>query len=424
MARWTEMTVKVLHVSTSDLSGGAARAAYRLVCGLRDRGSSVGLLVSDRTGDDRDCFTPRRSFSERMALRCRLRLESWALNRYRHSPAYPWSSNLLPDSALLRSIHQFSPDLIHLHWIGGSHLPIPNLAGIDRPLVWTLHDMWPFTGGCHYTGDCPGFKSCCGSCPQLASESPYDLSRWVWLAKNRYWRNLNLTAVAPSRWMADQAKSSSLFSKSRVEVIPNGVDTAVYKPADRNFARDVFGLPRDGTFLLFGAVRACDDERKGYVELQRALGFLDRFDKNPELIVFGASGPGDSQDIPVPTRFVGHLNDDISLSLLYSACDVFVAPSRQEAFSLVILEALACGLPVVAFDGTGPRDLIDHLENGYLAQPISPEDLANGINWVLQDPQRYLALRSAARRKAEDEFSIDRVSQLHTDLYRSILTKA
>jgi glycosyltransferase involved in cell wall biosynthesis len=414
--------VKILHLSTVDQIGGAARAARRLVHGLRKQADcSNALLVRYKSGDDYDCFIPQPSMPERACTRIRLMTEDWVLSRYSKRPLFTWSTNLLPDRVVLRAIEDFAPDIVHLHWIGGGHLPIPTLARLNRPVVWTLHDMWPFTGGCHVTGDCSGFKQRCGQCPQLVSKSPYDLSRLIWHAKYRYWRNLDLTVVAPSRWMAEQAKSSSLFSQRRVEVIPNGVNTSAYKPVDRHFARDIFGLPRDGTFILFGAVKARDDERKGYGVLQQALNFISRSEKPPELVVFGASEPAVNQNSPLPIRFVGHLHDDAALSLLYSACDVFVTPSPQESFSLVTLEALACGLPVVAFAGSGPTDLIDHQRNGYLARPCDPVDLARGIEWILQDAERHRSLRLSARKKAEEEFSIDRVAKRHLDFYQSVI---
>lgn len=416
--------MKILHLSTVDQTGGAARAARRLVHGLRKQaGCSNALLVRYKSGDDYDCFIPEPSMPERACTRIRLMAEDWALARYSQRPIFTWSTNLLPDRVVLRAIEDFAPDIVHLHWIGGGHLPIPTLARLNRPLVWTLHDMWPFTGGCHVTGDCSGFQQRCGACPQLVSKSPYDLSRLIWLAKHRYWRNLDLTVIAPSRWMAEQAKSSSLFAQRRLEVIPNGVNTSAYKPVDRNVARDIFGLPRDGTFILFGAVKARDDERKGYAVLQQALNLIRRSDKPPELVVFGASEPAVNPNSPLPTRFVGHLHDDAALCLLYSACDVFVTPSPQESFSLVTLEALACGLPVVAFDGTGPTDLIDHKETGYLAHPRDPEDLARGIDWILENPDHRTALRLCARKNAVEQFSIELTVHRHMQLYHSISSK-
>jgi glycosyltransferase involved in cell wall biosynthesis len=296
------------------------------------------------------------------------------------------------------------------------------LPKLKKPLVWTLHGCWAFTGGCHYPYDCTRYQKNCGACPQLGSQHERDLSRWVWNRKAKHWQTGNLTIVTPSRWLAQLAKSSSLFNNVRVEVIPYCLDLSTYKPIDCNIARDLLGLPRDKQLILFAA-QSSRNKRKGFQHLKQALQYLyDRgFSKNLQLIIVGTSQKSELLDIPFECLPLGRLHDDISLALAYAAADVFVAPSIADNLPLTVLEALACGTPTVAFNIGGMPDLIDHGDTGYLAQPFYPQDLAQGIEWVLSDAARHHKLRIAARAKAEREFNIPRVVGKYLALYKELL---
>lgn len=413
--------MRALSICTHASSGGAARAAYRLVEGLRDLDCSVGILAQHRENGDFDCIEPQPDSLGRIVNRLRYKAEHWANARYLREPTADWSSNLLPDRSVVRAIKEFAPDIVHLHWIGGGFLPIPALAKLNLPIVWTLHDMWPFTGGCHYSGGCQGYRVGCGGCPLLGSQTSHDLSRVIWAAKNRYWNTINLTIVSPSNWMADCARASSLFGRNRVAVIPNGLDTERFRPFDNRFAREALGLAQDRRLILFGAVRARDNARKGYAILQAALGRLATLPNPPELVVFGASGHTSDNLSALPTRFLGNLRDDVSLALLYSACDLFVAPSLEENLSNVVMEAMACGTPCVAFSVGGMPDLIDHLANGYLARPNDSDDLADGIRQLLEVVDLRRNLGAAARLKAETQYAIGTISRRYFHLYQSLL---
>jgi glycosyltransferase involved in cell wall biosynthesis len=316
------------------------------------------------------------------------------------------------------------PDLINVHWICNGYLQIETLAKFQKPLVWTLHDMWPFTGGCHYGQECDRYTQSCGSCPLLKSDRHWDVSRWIWQRKAKTYPQLNLTVVAPSRWMAECAQKSSLFRSVRVEVIPHGLDTTVYQPIDAPVARKLLNLPQDKQLILFGAgSNAVDDPRKGLPLLQTALkklaeaGWGDRF----ELVIFGTDAPEIPLDLGFKAHYLGRFYDDLSLVLSYSAADVMIVPSVQEAFGQTASESLACGTPVVAFRATGLPDIVSHEQDGYLAEPFSPEDLAQGIAWVLADPDRHQQLRLNARTKAEREFMLLLQAQRYSALFAEIL---
>jgi glycosyltransferase involved in cell wall biosynthesis len=282
--------------------------------------------------------------------------------------------------------------------------------------------MWPFTGGCHYSQECDRYTDSCGACPKLHSHQSWDLSRWVWQRKGKAWNDLKLTVVTPSLWLAKCASSSSLFKDVRVEVIPNGLDTQTYKPITRQLARDLINLPQDKYLVLFGAMYPNSDRRKGFHLLQPALQSLSQsgWQERIELAVFGASEPNQATDMGFKSHYLGKFSDDISLAVVYAAADVFVAPSLQDNLPNTVMEAIACGTPCVAFNIGGMPDLIEHQQNGYLAQPFQVEDLAQGIAWVIENQQRHQKLCDRARQKALQEFTLEIQARRYESLYSEL----
>lgn len=415
--------MKILHVNTNDISGGAARAASRLQQGLHQIGVDSNMLVQNKEGDDNYIFGPA-SKSGKLYSKAKPFIDLLPLVFYRYKEKVPYSIQWLPNNLQSR-LNSFNPGIVHLHWICGGFLSIQYLAKINVPLVWTLHDMWAFTGGCHYAGECERYKNKCGHCPKLGSQHERDISRWVWKQKNKAWKNLYLTVVTPSKWLAECAKKSSLFQNMHVEVIPNGLDLQRYHPMDHILVRNILNLPRDKKLIIFGAMGSTSDVRKGFQYLKPALQKLEGsyLMEQAEIIVFGSSEPEDSSDFGIKTHYFGHLYDDVSLALLYAASDVMIVPSIQEAFGQTASEAMACGTPVVAFDVTGLKDIVDHKENGYLARPFDPKDLARGITWVLENQSRHHELCQNARKKVECEFGLKKVAGEYKELYEDILSK-
>ena len=386
--------MKILLLSTNDNSPGAARGAYRLHQGLQRIGTNSQMLVQTKQTDDRTVIgTSSSSGKGQVVSGSRLTLGQLPLKFYPQRDPSKYSLQWLPDK-ITSQVAQIEPDLINLHWICSSYLQIETLAKLNKPLVWTLRDMWAFTGGCHYTQDCDRYIDSCGTCPQLGSSKNLDLSRWVWQRKHKAWKNLDLTIVTLSHWLAKCARSSSLFKDLRIEVIPNGIDSNVYKPSDRKIAREQLNLPQDKKLILFGAARVTSDKRKGFEELQQALQNLSElgYRDELELVIFGSSRPEQPPEFGFKEHYLGKFSDDLSLALIYSAADVFIAPSIQEAFGNTVLEALACKTPCVGFDIGGIPDMVEHQKNGYLAQPYKTEDLALGISWILEDEARYQQL--------------------------------
>lgn len=413
--------MKPLLLNSEDARGGAARAASRLQAGLRSIGVDASMLVQVKHRDDEFVHGPATNF-RRLTNPLRPALDLLPILAYRNRTKSTFYPGWLPDSTPSR-VRELAPDLVHLHWIAGGTANVRSLRAYGLPLVWTLHDMWAFTGGCHYDEDCGRFRSRCGSCPVLGSAWSVDLARLGFDRRHRAYRGLPLSVVAPSRWLAEQARTSALLSQFSISVIPNAIDTGIFRPISKDFARELLDLPRDRKLVLFGAAHGGAEPRKGFSHLCDAMRSLASRDAAHQYaaVVFGSSRPKNAPDLGVESLYVGKLNDDASLAALYSAADVYVAPSTQENLSNTVMESLACGTPCVAFDIGGMPDMIEHRHNGYLARPFDPEDLAEGIRWCIEDSARAQALAARARQKVVETFALALVAQRHLELYRQVL---
>jgi glycosyltransferase involved in cell wall biosynthesis len=417
------MAMKIVSLSTFDNQGGAARAAYRLHQGLNQIDVESWILCQSKFSQDSKVMGGQTSSGiEQVKIGLRLTLDQLLLKPYRRQSKQLFSPHWLP-SKVDQQVAQLNPDIINLHWISAGYLQIETLAKFDQPLVWTLHDMWSFTGGCHYNQDCDKFTAACGACPQLDSSKETDLSRKIWKRKQKAWNNLDLTIVTPSQWLGDSAKASSLFSDRRVEVIPYGLDTEIYRPIEQKTARELLQLPQDKQLVLFLSLNATSDQRKGFHLLQPALQQLSQsgWQDKLELMVVGASTPENPPELGFKANYLGILEDDLTLAIAYSAADVFIAPSLQDNLPNTVLEAIACGTPCVAFEIGGMPDMIEHQQNGYLARPFVTEDLAQGVAWVLEDHARLQTLAHHARQKALQEFALKIQAYRYQNLYQEIL---
>lgn len=412
--------MNLLILNTFDSQGGAAIATYRLHSGLRSLGVNSCMLVQGKKTGDFSVIGPTTKWQKVLAI-LRLHLDSLVAVLYRKREKVLFSSAWIPED-LASKVEKFRPDVIHLFWVNGGFFRIETLRKFKQPVVWTLHDMWPFTGGCHYDDECGKFRQSCGSCPLLHSDKGADLSRRIWTRKQVAWDGVPIVVVATSHWLADMARSSSLFKNQRIEVIPNGIDTERYKPIDKKTARLANNLPQDKHLILFSAFSATSDKRKGNQFLITALQKIarDGYGKRIELIIVGASEPENPPDLGMKVHYMGQLHDEISQVLLYSAADVVVAPSMQENLSNTVMEALACGTPVVAFDIGGMPDMIDHQVSGYLATPFESTDLADGVMWVLEDEGRRNILSQRARQAAVERYALQAVAYRYSALYQSI----
>lgn len=413
--------MRILTVNAADLEGGAARAAYRLHTGLQRLGHEPYMLVQGRTSDDHRVMGPRTRMEKFMA-RVRPSLDGWPARRYPGLGNKLFSPSWLRGPALVERINQDPAELVHLHWITAGMLRPEDLLRVQKPMVWSLHDMWAFTGGCHYDEGCGRWMQACGTCPMLGSSKEHDLSRRVHERKQKTYAQLKdkLTVVGLSKWMAECASQSSLMRDLHVVNLPNPIDTHTFKPVDRRVAKEILGLPQDRPLVLFGAVNATADPRKGFAHLSAALHTLPN--GSVELAVLGASRPANPPDLGHPTHYLGRLHDDASLCVLYNAADVTVVPSVQENLSNTVVESLSCGTPVVAFHIGGNSDMVDHQVNGILAPGFDAAAMAEGIRWVL-DPSHREGARAAARRIAEERFGEAEVCRRYEALYADAIAR-
>ena len=277
---------------------------------------------------------------------------------------------------------------------------------------------WPFTGGCHYSDSCQAYITGCESCPVLNSSTVKDVSWRIFRRKKAAYKDLDdLTVIGLSQWLADLAKSSKLFKNKNVICLPNPINTQLFKPNDKKASRELWNLPSDKKLILFGAMSATSDKRKGFNELLKALKHVNS--SNVELIVFGSSRPKEDQNFGFKTHYLGQLYDKVSLISIYNSADVMITPSLQENLSNVVMESLSCGTPVVGFNVGGNKDMINHKENGYLAELANVKDLAEGIDWVLQH-DNYNEICRNGRQKIINSFESNLVAEKYLNLYQNL----
>lgn len=377
--------LNVVHFNTYGPIGGAARAAYNIHRSVLEAGCESWLVVTGRAGND-----------ERM-MECGTTLQARRtnfINRHRQTAMIRQlrpDEVFYPDILTRASINDLElpvrPDIIHLHWIAGflSAEDIGRLWQRYRvPFVWTLMDLAPLTGGCHYTRGCEGFTARCGHCPIIHSPSEGDLSRRTWLAKSEWLRDVPITIVGATEWTMERVRRGSLFQDTPQQKIPFGIDTAVFRPRPKASVRRLLNLPLEPRIVLIGSTNH-RDERKGLRYAIEALQTLPATETETAVLIAGHADRDYSTLLPQRCFPIGHLNNDRLLSMAYQAADVFLCPSLEDVGPLMIPEALLCGTPVVAFaEGCGAPDFIQPGVNGYLARMRDLADLAQGIRVVFE----------------------------------------
>lgn len=405
-----------MHLNYSDLNGGAARAAFRIYRSQQEFGIDSYLRVIQKQSDDWRVIGPQ-SRTERTINFLKPRLVNYLLSRITQQNKVIQSISLLP-SNVLNEINQSQANVINLHWVCNEMLSISQISKIRIPVVWTLHDMWPFCGVDHYVNQ----DIYAGNFVELPLNGNFlkaFINRWTLNRKRVHWKN-PIHLIAPSNWMAQSIQQSELMKHWPVTVIPNPIDLNLWKPINQNLAREIFGLPSNCRLILFAAAGGQSDLRKGYDLFKDATLSLANKLKDFYILVLGQSAPRSINSDLANVRFMGHLSDDVSLALLYSAADAVVIPSRQDNLPNIGIEACACGVPVVAFNIGGLPDIVDHAKTGYLAEPYDVEDLANGLEWVLGDDDRLTQLKAYSRDRAINNWGYEQVAKKYLDLYKTI----
>ncbi len=419
--------MRILIVNTSEGTGGAAVAASRLAAALNNNGEKAIMLVRDKTeGRITTCELPHRWLMrlrfvwERFVIYCHLLFDKKHL----------WEIDIASAGADITSLREFrEADVIHLAWVNQGMLSLDSIRKIvksGKPVVWTMHDLWPATSVCHYAGECRNFMSGCSDCPLLpAAKCRHDIARSVWKRKKRLYRQSGIVFVACSRWLEGQAKRSALLDGMEVTSIPNPIDTAVFCPADKAEAKRHLGIDPEKKVILFAAQKLTD-RRKGAAYLVEALRkFVSCHGEAAGKCVVALLG-GDTESLaallPMPAVPVGYVQGDSRLAQVYNAADVFVLPSLQDNLPNTLMEALACGVPCVAFGVGGIPEMIDHRTNGYVARTADSGDLAEGLHWVLHEADA-LQLRHAAVAKAAKEYSQTSVSLRYVNVYSEAMAQ-
>lgn len=409
--------MKVLHLVAGDLDGGAAKGAYWLHLALMEKGvDSIILTNSIKKNLGQNVMSIASSKVSKLKILLREEIDNNLSCLYREQELRIFSPGMIGyDFTKTKEYHD--ADVIHLHWINGGFVNIKHLAKIKKPLVWTIRDMWPMTGGCH-AYECDNYITGCGFCKQLHSKKRIDLSRLVVRRKKKYIPE-HTTLVGISNWVRETTAHSYLFSGFDTRTIYNGIDTRIFKPISKSIARDILNIGSDKKVILCGAC-SLKDLHKGFDKFLEAINHLDK--SKYLLCFFGHMDDNLLSDKEFEYLNFGFLHDIVSMQLLYSSADVFVAPSIIDAFGKTLVESMACGTPVVCFDATGPRDIVDHLVNGYKAEPFDSVDLAAGIDWAANNNE-YSKLCLNAREKAESVFDIKFAAQKYLELYHELIDK-
>lgn len=411
--------MRVVHVAKWDSAGGASISMLRLHKELINKGIDSIVLCERSSGTvenveliDTGWMFHRARIVERL-IGCFAKLQ-------KDESLFFNSVNIRPNN-LLKRINELNPDIVHLHWVGSGVLRIEDLPKIKQPIVWTLHDMWAFCGSEHYNlGISERWKKAYSKESRNPSAKGFDLTRWVWRRKFRCWQNIPIRIVSPSSWMRNSASNSSLWRDNihaTHHTIPAGLDTSTFKPIAQSAARKELALEDDVPLLLFGAA-SLSSRIKGGNLLRKALELAQKRGFKFQLACFGAEAtvvvPG------IKTCHLGPIRDLKKLATIYSSADVVLVPSKMESFGQVASEALACGTPVLCFDTSGLKDIVEHKVCGYRAECFSIDDFVDGLEWLLRT-EDTVAIRKAARERALDKFPIGKVADAHIELYSNIL---
>jgi len=415
--------MKIVHLSTYTAQGGAGIATLRIHKKLLEKGIDSNLIVFHASGTSIPNVTEvEKGFIYKLRDFFFHRFDNFFFRKKLRPGAQQFSFNYfsrisINDHPLLKRA-----DIVCLYWVGADFLTPEQIGRIKKPIVWRLSDKWVFTGGCHYSGDCRKYEVHCGNCPQLLTNKEKD---FTWFAlKNKYesWKNRNINIVAPSNWIADAARRSTILKAKTVTRIATGVDPEVFMPVDRIKAKQALGIPSTTTVILFGANNALESTYKGGNFFRQMVERLA--DKDYLFLLFGSDKSVTGDDIYKKVKFLGVLREEKDLRQAYNAADIFVCPSIEDNLPNTVLESMACGTPCIAFKNSGGVvDAIDHKGNGYLAEYKNVDDLINGVSWITGANKEGI-VSAKAREKILKEFTLENQVVSLINLYKSIIQKA
>lgn len=398
-----------MHLTTEDVAG-AGRAARRISHALCEYGVDSSVIVLDKITQDNNVQEYWKSRLNKFGFKVCRKLYRKVLYRNQKENMF-YSSHLGVN--LMKNQQVREADIINLHWVNHCYLSMEEICKISKQkkVVWTLHDMWPFTAGCYYDQNCGGYMNGCIDCKLRAGVSKAFVAQQGKRKKDLY-DQCAITMVGCSHWITQCAYKSKITSHCKFATIPNPIDLTLFQPMDQAELRRKYGIPREKRVVLFGALSSNSDQRKGYLHLRDALRQLDP--QKYTAVIFGNSSDFKGEDLAIPVKVMGTISDDSILAEVYNLADVFVAPSVQENLANSVVESLSCGVPVVAFRIGGMVDMIQSNVNGYLAKPFDSNDLSAGIELCVSNPD----FGAAARKTACMKFSNDVVAKQYYDVYK------
>jgi len=415
--------MKVLLINTFETKGGAAVACKRLAIALQKQGAEVTMLVRDKTTSDLFVssveVSPFHQFYSRVTFLLE-RIQIYLTNRFNKKNLFTISTASIGFKIHTSILFQ-EADIIHLHWINQGLLSIreiKELASLGKPIVWTMHDMWPMTGICHHSGECTRFMQNCGNCKFLTKPSLHDLSFRVFKKKRDAVCNRNISYVACSQWLRKKTEGSQLLTGNQMTNIPNPINTDFFVPGDKIQARKDLGLPKGKKLILFGAA-IVSDKKKGIDYLIQATHLLTDLKDNVELVYFGQVKEELAGTFGLNTHPLGYMSDMDTIAKMYQAVDCFVTPSLEENLPNMIMEAMSCGVPCVGFETGGIPEMITHQKTGYVAQYKSAEDLALGIRTILAKGDD-MSFNEAARAFVLANYTESIIAEQYLRLYNTI----
>lgn len=406
-----------MHLNTQ-MTGGAAIAAKRLHQGLLESGVDSSLLfkygypegpsyikwIEKKQSNIATIITRKLDILSRKRQKKREQEKSFYLNG--RPEGFELFRPIKLDAKLRFEDLPLRPDIVNLHWIAGFFdfetffLSIPD----NVPIVWTLHDMNPFTGGCHYSWECDEYTRNCGNCPQLANSNSNDLSRTILNEKRNIVGNKSIHIVANSHWIESQAKQSSIFQNaSSIQTIHYGIEIELLIPKDKESCKRALGIDPGCKVIVFGSDNIAN-RRKGFAELTAAIEILNSTEKDIYLLTFGNKSDASIYSGDA-VKHLGYISSFEILSIVYSAADVFVMPSLYEAFGQVALEAMSCGIPVISFDNGGADDMVIDGVTGFIAEKGDVEDLADKLLIILRGDRERAQMGVRARNMVVNNFS-------------------
>ena len=419
--------MKVLIVNTSEQAGGAAVATNRLMDALNNHGVKAKMLVRDKETNDICVVGLKGSIGKKWHFLWE-RLVIFLHLHFKRNHLFELDiANSGTDITKLREFKE--ADIIHLHWINQGMLSLKGIHKIlqsGKPVVWTMHDIWPATGICHLTLGCSAYRNICRHCKYLPGKgNENDLATKIWKRKSLMLSQGNITFVACSKWLEQEAKSSALLCGQSITSIPNPIETRVFTPGDKTKARMAEGLPADKQLLLFVCQRVTNPN-KGMSYLIEACQQLA--EQRPEMkektgvVILGGHAEEVADQLPFETYPLGYVSDQQRMARIYQASDIFVLPSLSENLPNTIMEAMACGVPCIGFRVGGIPEEIDHQRNGFVAEYKSAEDLAHGIDWILHQAD-YKALSEAAASKVRHNYTGQQIALQYTEVYQQALAQ-